>query len=112
VNGVLAISRAFGDNQFKTRRSEKNMRSLVIAIPEITTELVTPMTEFLIIASDGLWDVMSPQTAVNFVRNSFSKRHNLEEAAQLLVREAIAIGSVDNVSAVIMSFHLPDTENT
>ena len=103
VDGVLAISRAFGDVAFKNGPKGPGP---VISVPDICTEVITPMTEFGIIASDGLWDVMEPQLAVNFVRKLLSKKNNLQEAAAELVREALAKGSVDNVTVLIVSFHM------
>ena len=66
---VSSPSRAFGDISFKTGTDSK-----VVAIPD-KCEVITPMTEFAIIASDGLWDVMNPQLAVNFVRKMLSKQN-------------------------------------
>jgi serine/threonine protein phosphatase PrpC len=106
VNGVLAVSRAMGDVAFKGE--EANM---VIATPETTAEFITAMTEFAIIASDGLWDVVSPQGAVNFVRKGLAKKTPLEELSHDLVKEALKKGSIDNVSSVIMSFHVDMASN-
>ena len=125
VNGLLAISRAFGDTQFKPERddnisntnnssnssSNQNTRSpdgLVISTPEIISEVITPKTEFAVMATDGLWDVMTPQIAVNYIRNMLHKHRDLEEAAKNLTKEAIERGSVDNVTVLIMSFHFSD----
>jgi serine/threonine protein phosphatase PrpC len=94
VDGVLAISRAFGDIALK---GNPKAPGPVIAIPDIVAEVITPMTEFGIIASDGLWDVMEPQLSVNY----------LQEAAAELAREALARGSLDNVTILILSFHMP-----
>ena len=54
VGGVLAVSRAFGDRPLK---------KYVVPTPEIRTEAITPEDEFVIFASDGLWDVMSNQVS-------------------------------------------------
>jgi serine/threonine protein phosphatase PrpC len=62
------------------------------------------MTEFMILATDGLWDIMSPQSAVNFVRKKLSEHNDLQQAAKELVREAISRGSVDNVTVLIVTF--------
>ena len=109
---MLAISRAFGDTQFKPERDESNKTrspdGLVIAVPEVYSELITPKTEFAILASDGLWDVMTAQAAVTFVRNMLHKHRDLGEAARELSREALARGSVDNVTVLILSFHFSD----
>lgn len=52
VGGVLAVSRAFGDRPLKR---------YVIPTPDIREEVLTGADECLILASDGLWDVISNQ---------------------------------------------------
>ena len=103
MGGVLAISRAFGDTQFKEPSYHP-----VIAVPDLVSEVITPMTEFGIIASDGLWDVLAPQAAVNFVRKKLAKRPpaDLQECSRELAQEALALGSVDNVTVLLMMFHM------
>ncbi|KAG9136767.1 hypothetical protein Leryth_004527 [Lithospermum erythrorhizon] len=53
VSGVLAVSRAFGD---------KLLKPFVVAEPEIQEEEIDGI-EFIIIASDGLWNVISNKDA-------------------------------------------------
>ena len=108
VNGLLAISRAFGDTQFK---SESDVSGPVVAIPDIVSEIITPMTEFAIAATDGLWDVIEPQAAVNFVKKKILKKQNFATIVQDLVDEALDRGSVDNVTAIIIMFHLDKKDN-
>jgi protein phosphatase 1G len=100
---LLAVSRAYGDVAFK---EDRHNSGLVIALPEVYTEVVTPQTEFCILASDGLWDVTDPQTAVNFVRGHMSKHISAETIVQELVDDAIDQGSIDNVTAIILFFNL------
>lgn len=52
VGGVLAVSRAFGDRPLKR---------YVIPTPDIRDEQLTHDDDCLILASDGLWDVVSNQ---------------------------------------------------
>ncbi|KAE8688685.1 putative protein phosphatase 2C 24 [Hibiscus syriacus] len=59
VLGVLAMSRAIGDNYLKP---------YVICEPEVTVAERTAEDEFLILASDGLWDVVSNDTACRVTR--------------------------------------------
>ena len=47
------------------------MGDLVIPIPECKTTTLTASDEFLIMASDGLWDVVSSEEAVSRVRYEF-----------------------------------------
>jgi len=59
IMGQLGVSRSFGD--YKTKKFG------VIAQPSLTKFSIMPVDEFLIIASDGLWDVFAPEEAVTFV---------------------------------------------
>jgi serine/threonine protein phosphatase PrpC len=105
LNGLLAVSRSFGDIPFKERGLPRSKVPL-IATPEIISEVITPMTEFAIIATDGLWDIISPQEAVNFIRKNLLKKQDLQEAARSLCKEALSKGSVDNVTVLVVSFWL------
>merc|ERR550514_1084494 len=64
VNGMLAISRAFGDHEMK---KPKLPQDVVSNVPDITSTELTEQELFIIVACDGLWDVMSDQDAVNLV---------------------------------------------
>lgn len=61
VQGSLAVSRAFGDGALK---------HWVIAEPAVTRVPLAAGCEFLVIASDGLWDKVSNQEAVDGVARS------------------------------------------
>ncbi|GMH50991.1 hypothetical protein TL16_g00921 [Triparma laevis f. inornata] len=99
VNGVLAVTRSFGDVAHKTA---------IDAEPEVKTEIITERDEFLLMATDGLWDVMESQQAVNFVRTCLNRHHKVKLAAKEIIREALKMGSIDNVSAVIVMFNQSD----
>lgn len=84
VNGVIAISRAIGDWEYKntTFKPEDNM---VTAYPEVIVESLRPDHDFLIIACDGIWDCMTSQEAVSYIyeqKNKFRVRSStFKEAA-------------------------------
>eukprot|EP00667_Euglena_gracilis_P000142 EG_transcript_142 len=59
VNGVLTVSRALG--------SVRSCQKFLSCIPDITTHKITPADQFAVIASDGLWNVMSSEEVVQFV---------------------------------------------
>jgi serine/threonine protein phosphatase PrpC len=56
VSGQLAVTRALGDLELKTEG--------VSNVPDVEEFQITEKTHFLIIASDGLWDVCEDQKAV------------------------------------------------
>jgi len=89
VNGVLAVSRAFGDFALKP---------FVTAVPYISETLLTPDHLFLVMACDGLWDVLSDEQVVSIVH----QQSNPHEAAELLRRTAFTRGSDDNISVVVI----------
>lgn len=64
----------------------------------------TGSDEFVIIACDGLWDVMSSQQAVNFVRRQLAEHGDLVRAANELVQKSLELFTIDNVTAIIVGF--------
>merc|ERR1740129_924922 len=100
VNGVLAIARALGDQNLKAPLQQGDFISNV---PHVTSMHLEAQDEFIIMACDGLWDVMSDQDAVNLVRDYLGKNKKMGSAAadllaHLLVKEALARGASDNVT--------------
>ncbi|XP_010247126.1 PREDICTED: probable protein phosphatase 2C 59 isoform X1 [Nelumbo nucifera] len=91
VGGVLAVSRAFGDRLLK---------QFVVADPEIQEEVIDSSLEFLILASDGLWDVVSNEEAVSMIKSI----EDSEQAAKRLMQEAYQRGSADNITCVVVRF--------
>lgn len=63
-----AACRSFGDLPFKTPRL------LVEASPEVSAQQLTPDHSFAVLASDGLWDVMSDVDAVDVVQRALQVR--------------------------------------
>mmetsp|Transcript_80030 Transcript_80030/g.246838 ORF Transcript_80030/g.246838 Transcript_80030/m.246838 type:complete len:420 (+) Transcript_80030:451-1710(+) len=103
VMGRLAVSRAFGDEEYKYGKS------LVIADPEIRVEQLTPQDEFLFMACDGLFDVFSSQEAVDFIYARLAAMPQNEQdprrAVEDIVHEAIHDRrSRDNVTALLVTF--------
>nr|XP_009597070.1 probable protein phosphatase 2C 9 [Nicotiana tomentosiformis] len=91
VNGQLAVSRAFGD---------KNLKSHLSSDPDVTNADVDGDTDILILASDGLWKVMSNQEAVDIVR----KVKDPHKAAKQLAIEALIRESKDDISCIVVRF--------
>ncbi|KAK4839952.1 hypothetical protein QYF36_026161 [Acer negundo] len=109
ILGVLATSRSIGDQYLKP---------FVISKPEVTVSERTENDEFLILASDGLWDVMSNEVACQVVRRSFNGRikwasqhvvngNRATRAANMLSELAMARGSSDNISVIVVDLSKP-----
>ncbi|KAG1703130.1 hypothetical protein DVH05_008042 [Phytophthora capsici] len=91
----LAVSRAFGD------RSLKKPTPLVSSEPEIKQFTVQDDDLFLILACDGIWDVLSDQDAVDIALPHFN---DAKAAADAIVKAAYKKGSADNLSATVVQF--------
>lgn len=100
VHGILAVARAFGD---------KGLKKYVPADPYTSSFEITQhgngnsngnSDPFMIVACDGLWDVMSDQEAVELVRDLPSRSQ--DSAARMLTQEALNKGSTDNVTCLVV----------
>lgn len=108
IYGMLGVSRAFGDNDFKTARGEFSSRfngDLVIATPDVVEHDISPQDEFIVLGCDGLFEVMEPQQVVDYVRTKLELHGDVQHACEELVSHAINMGSTDNVSAIIVGFN-------
>lgn len=89
------MSRGIGDRYLK---------QWIIAEPETKVVGLHPELEFLVLASDGLWDKVSNQEAVDAARplcTGISKPQPLS-ASKSLIDLAVSRGSVDDISVMII----------
>ncbi|KAF5183822.1 phosphatase 2C [Thalictrum thalictroides] len=122
VLGILAMSRALGD---------KYLKPVVISKPEISFTRRRSEDECLILASDGLWDVLSNDMACDVARRcllegnssttpelldmipaqtsrddaheeAFQSQTRCSIAAALLTRLALGRRSADNISVIVI----------
>jgi len=99
--GGIAVTRALGARPLKARKPP-----LVIATPELATRKLDGSEKFLVVACDGVWDVMSDLQACEVVQAAIASAGKLgaESPAEHLVKQAYAMGSDDNISAVVLEF--------
>ncbi|XP_010520960.1 PREDICTED: protein phosphatase 2C 57 isoform X1 [Tarenaya hassleriana] len=157
ICGDIAVSRAFGDIRFKTKKYEMLQKGveegrwsekfvsrirfkgdLVIATPEIYQVPLASDVEFVVLASDGLWDYMNrfpflvslslpinPLSAfesqicvsrfssdvVKYVRDQLRKHGNVQLACEALAQAALDQRSQDNISIIIADIGRTDWRN-
>jgi len=74
VNGGLNLSRALGDHSYKKNKDLPPEEQMISALPDIkTVTLDLEKDEFMILACDGIWNFMSSQNVINFVRERLQK---------------------------------------
>jgi serine/threonine protein phosphatase PrpC len=108
----LSVSRSFGD---------LDNAPYISHIPDVFTYPLTNQDKFIILACDGVWDVLENHEVINFVSdhltnnhielydlpNGYNHRQHPREMtiADKLARYAIARGSGDNVSVIIIDLY-------
>ena len=93
INGSLAVGRAFGDSF---------LGKAIRATPFIRSVQLKKEDRVLIIACDGLWDVITDMDAVEFALTF----QNPARAAEELVKKALALGSTDNISVIVIFLNI------
>lgn len=95
VQGSLAVSRAIGDS---------HMKQWVIPNPGTRILSIKPEFEFLILASDGLWDKVSNQEAVDIARPLCVGSQDMSplSACRKLAELSSNRGSIDDISVMII----------
>lgn len=70
VNGMLALSRALGDFEYKSNSLLKAKDQQVTAMPEIKCTPITADVEFICLACDGIWDVKTSQETITYLHQA------------------------------------------
>ncbi|KAF6258184.1 phosphatase 2C-like domain-containing protein [Scenedesmus sp. NREL 46B-D3] len=120
---ALQVTRALGDFDLKVPRQQPSQQQQqrcspyscnplsassassssgsmpVTAEPEVVSVRLSGADQFLILGTDGLWDVVGDQEAVGLVHDTVKDPFL---CAKRLVMEALSRGSSDNVSAVVL----------
>ncbi|OQS03966.1 GlcNac transferase, partial [Thraustotheca clavata] len=92
VNGLLAVARAFGD---------LGLKRYIIAEPDVTVHCLQENDAFIVIATDGLWDVFSNEAVGCFVKAYLGMP--LDSLALKLTKMAVELGSTDNITAIVVN---------
>jgi len=71
--------------------------------PDIDVFNLEPNDALLVIASDGLWDVLLPKQCVKLVNEAFNKRQSLDDVCEALVRAAQKASSSDDITVMVIS---------
>lgn len=104
VNGDLAVSRALGDFVYKGRGDLPAVEQQVSPEPDIKIEQRDGTEEFLVIACDGIWDVMSNDDVCQYIRALLDAgERDMGLIAEELLDYCLLLGSRDNMSAVIVA---------
>ncbi|XP_076392414.1 protein phosphatase 1B isoform X2 [Megachile rotundata] len=105
VNGALAVSRALGDYEYKNLKDRGPCEQLVSPEPEIfVRDRDDEHDEFLVLACDGIWDVMNNEDLCNFIHSRLLLTDDLEAVTNQVIDTCLYKGSRDNMSIVLVTF--------
>jgi len=109
VNGSLAVSRALGDYDYKNSPNLPPTKQLVSAEPDLDIIERSDDDEFLILACDGVWDVMTNQEVIEYITSRLLIYSDLKKVCEELLETCLAKGSRDNMSVILVKFpHAPE----
>ncbi|XP_073982795.1 probable protein phosphatase CG10417 isoform X3 [Rhodnius prolixus] len=115
VNGGLNLSRALGDHLYKKAADLDATQQMITALPDIKVEKIDPLhDEFIVLACDGIWNSMSSQEVVDFVRPLINSGEKLSTICEKMFDKCLApemhnvlcdgSGS-DNMTCIIVQFN-------
>lgn len=105
VDGSLAVSRAFGDRDYK-QGSGDQLQQKVIALADVThIDLEFGSKDFAVLCCDGVFESnFSNEQVIEFILQEMQTSNDLALISAKVCEEAIARGSRDNISCVIVQF--------
>lgn len=110
VNGNLALSRAFGDFAFKSRAELPQEQQMITVKPDVVVRDLDPDLQFVVLACDGIWDVLSNQEVADFIIKRISLGLEPEIICEELMNRCLASDSTmgglgcDNMTLILICF--------
>jgi len=113
-NDCLAMARAFGDFDYKSVPDLPHHKQPVIAEPDVVAHRRGPDDAFLVLACDGVWDVMTNAEVAEFlygrIEDGTADPERIAAACDDLLRECIVRKSRDNMTVLVVALSEPSLE--
>ena len=105
VDGSLAISRAFGDRDYKQNNGDQ-LEQRVIALADVThVDVDWNSDDFAALCCDGVFESdFTNEQVIEFIQEKLKECSDLAEVGAMVCEEAIRRGSRDNISCMIVQF--------
>lgn len=108
VNGSLAVSRALGDFDYKRCTDLKPNEQLVSPEPDISENAREETDEFLFLACDGIFDVMSNEDVIAYISRQLTLTSDLAQICSdlldLCLHKVFMMCSVNKFISVFSDF--------
>lgn len=99
--GELGVSRGLGSAHIKTDAGKRGY----VSTPDLSSITLEDTDDFIVLATDGLWDKVGSSDAVAAARRSLAATADPTAASQVLVERAQKFGSLDNISVITLVLH-------
>ena len=114
--GQLSVSRTFGDIQAKDERFGGN-KTAIIALPDITEIELDNDYNFIVMASDGIFDLLKNEELLECIQIVIKEKNitnfknvNMHQLcgdfAAMIIKSALAKDSFDNISCIVIAINL------
>ncbi|VDL75343.1 unnamed protein product [Nippostrongylus brasiliensis] len=105
INGSLAVSRALGDFEYKNVPGLEPNKQLVSPEPDVyVLERQKDKDEFLVVACDGIYDVMENEELCRFVESRLHVCDDLNQVCNDVLDACLSKGSRDNMTMIVVCF--------
>ncbi|XP_067126174.1 protein phosphatase 1G [Centruroides vittatus] len=118
VNGGLNLSRAIGDHSYKQNKNLSPKEQMITALPDVRTlTLDVNSDDFMVLACDGIWNFMSSQEVIDFIKDRLDSDIKLSTISEQLFDYCLAPDTLgdgtgcDNMTCIIVKFHKLDSTN-
>lgn len=112
VMGNINLSRSIGDMEYKKNPSLPPEEQMITANPDVLTYQITAKSEYLILACDGIWDILTCQECVDMVYSCAAQNKTLSETVEVVLDHCLAndVSSsgglgCDNMTMILVKFN-------
>lgn len=112
VNDNLTMSRSLGVLDYKSNPKLEPLSQIVIAKPEVLVLPVEPDLEFLMMTSDGTFEILTPEFAVEHIRKALATGQDLAGVLNFILdngygQDTVTGDGCNNMTLMVVTFHQP-----
>ncbi|CAG9322807.1 ARX1_1 [Blepharisma stoltei] len=109
VMGNLNLSRCIGDLEYKKNDGLPPCGQMLTSFPDIAVYEITPDCDFLVLACDGIWDMLTNQNCVNLIYEGMRNNKTINVIAEEILDQCLAEEAggpgCDNMTLIIVKLH-------
>jgi len=99
---TLAVARTIGDVGYKKNKLISKKDQIVSALPDVMSQTIDPTWQFMLLACDGIWDILTNEQAIDFVLHGIASGHGPQKICMDLCDRCM--GSMDNTTCILVCF--------